>query len=49
MGGCRLGDAKGSKERRSAVMLAQGSPNIAGLWDFFEVFLKAVCFKEQFP
>lgn len=49
LGGCRLGDAQGSRERRSAVILAQEDPNLAGLWGFGEIFFTSICFKEQFP
>lgn len=49
LGGCRLGHAQGSRERRSAVILAQGDPNIAGLWGFGEIFFLSICFKGQFP
>lgn len=43
LSGCGLGDAQGSRERKSA----QGDPNIAGLWGFG--FFMSICFKEQCP
>lgn len=49
LGGCRLGDAQGSREWRTAVTLAQGDANIASLWGFGDIFFMSVCFKEQFP
>lgn len=47
LSGCGLGDAQGSRERKSAVLLARGDPNIAGLWGFG--FFMSTCFKEQCP
>lgn len=48
LGGCRLGDAQGSKEGKSAVILARGDPNIAASWAFGGIFLMSICCKEQF-